>query len=116
MLAIGDEGLRAVQHIAVAGLLRARLHALEVGAGARLAHRDRADQFARRELRQPLLLLLAGAVVEDVGRDDSPMQRRANRVEPRQRDLAVDPRLTREAAARAAVLFRHPSAEQAALP
>src|SRR5262249_57223349 len=41
VLAVGDEGLRAVEHIAVARLLRRRAHALQVGAGAGLAHGDR---------------------------------------------------------------------------
>ena len=82
VLAVGDEGLRAVEHIAVAGFLRGGAHALQVGAGAGLGHGDRADQLAGRELRQPALLLLLGAVMQDIGRDDAGMQRRAERVEP----------------------------------
>ena len=85
VLAVGDEGLRAVEHVAVAGLLRGRAHALQVGAGARLGHGDGADQLAGRELRQPALLLLLGAVMQDVGRDDAGMQRRAERVEAGER-------------------------------
>ena len=101
VLAVGDEGLGAVEHIAVAGLLdRGGPHALQVGAGAGLAHGDGADQFAGRELRQPALLLLLGAVVQDVGRDDAGMQRRAERVEAGEAVLAVDHRLMGEACRR----------------
>ncbi len=53
-------------------------------------------------LRQPALLLLLGAVVQDVGRDDAGMQRRAERIEAAERQFAVDHRLVREAAAGAA--------------
>ena len=37
VLAVGDEGLRAIEHVAVAGFLRLRAHALQVRAGAGLA-------------------------------------------------------------------------------
>ena len=84
VLAVGDEGLRAVEHIAVAGFLGRGAHALQVGAGAGLAHRDGADEFAGDELGQPAPLLLLGAVMQDVGRDDAGMQRRAERVEARE--------------------------------
>ena len=79
VLAVGDEGLRAVEHVVVAALLGRACDALQVGAGAGLGHGDGADQLAGRQLRQPALLLLLGAVVEDVGRDDAGMQRRAER-------------------------------------
>ena len=80
-LAVGDEGLRAVDAVVVAVLFRAGLDALQVGAGARLGHGDGADQLAGRHLRQPFLLLLFRAVVEDVGRDDGIVQRDAEAVD-----------------------------------
>jgi hypothetical protein len=115
VLAVGDEGLGAVEHVAVAGFLRLGAHALQVGAGARLGHGDGADQLAGRHLRQPALLLLLGAVMQDVGRDDPRMQRRAEGVEAGERVFAVDHRLVREAAAGAAIFLRHGGAEQAGL-
>ena len=75
-------------------------------------HRDGADHFAGRELRQPAFLLLLGAVVEDVGRDDAGMQRRAESIEAGEREFAVDHRLMREGAAGAAIFLRHRRAEQ----
>ena len=116
VLAVGDEGLRAVEQVAVAGLLRGGLHALQVGAGARLGHGDGADQFAGGELRQPALFLLLGAVVQDVGRNDPGMQRRAERIEAGQHHFPVDHRLVREGAARPAVFLRHRGAQQARRP
>ena len=51
--------------------MRARLDRLQIGARARLRHRDRADQLAAGHPRQPALLLFLGAVVEQVVRDDA---------------------------------------------
>ncbi len=112
MLAVGDERLRAVEHIAVAGLLRGGAHALEIGTGAGLAHRDGADQFAGGELRQPAALLVFGAVMQNVGRDDTGVQRRAKGVEARKAQLPVDHGLVREGAAGAAILFGDRRTEQ----
>jgi hypothetical protein len=91
---------------------RGRAHALQIGAGAGLAHGDGADHFAGGELRQPAPLLLLGAVAQDVGRDDARMQRRAERVEAGERIFAVDHRFMGERAAGAAIFLRHRSAEQ----
>ncbi len=113
VLAVGDEGLGAVEHVAVAGFLRRRAHALQIGAGAGLGHGDGADHLAGRELRQPALLLIFGAVVKNVGRDDPGMQRRAEGIETGERKFAIDHRLMREASARAAIFLRHRCAEQA---
>ena len=75
MPAVGDEGLAAVEQVAAVALLdRGGLDALQVGSGGRLAHRDRADQLAGGQLRQVLLLLRLGAVVQDVGRNDLAVQ------------------------------------------
>src|SRR5690606_18538303 len=63
--------------------------------------------LAARHLRQPLLLLLFGAVVEDVRRDDRAVQADAEAVDADMADRLEDRALMREGAARAAILFRH---------
>ena len=73
-LAIGDEDLLARDHQLIAVTDRLGLDALQVGSGTRLGHRDGADHLAGNHLRQPFLLLLLSAVLEDVGRDDLRMQ------------------------------------------
>ena len=55
---VGDPHLGAVEHVAIAALLGAQLHADDVGAGARFAHRERADVLAGDEPRQIRALLL----------------------------------------------------------
>ena len=60
--AVGDPHLRAVEHVVVALFFGAQLHADDVRAGVRLAHRERADMLAGHELRQILLLLRFRAV------------------------------------------------------
>src|SRR5271166_616185 len=68
VLAVGDEGLRAIEHVAIAGLPRRRAYALKVGPGAGLAHGDRAHELAAHELGQPAPPLLFRSVMQDVGR------------------------------------------------
>ena len=116
VLAVGDEGLRAVEDVAVALLHRGGADALQVGAGAGLAHGDGADHLAAGELGQPALLLLLGAEAQDVGRDDAGMQRRAERIHAGEAVGAVDDRLVGEGAAGAAVFLGDHGAEQARLP
>jgi hypothetical protein len=116
VLAVGDEGLGAVENVTIALFHRGGAHVLQVGAGARLAHRDGADHLAARQLRQPALLLLLGAEPPDVGRDDAGMQRRAEAVEAAEAVGAVDDGLVRKAAAGAAVFLRDHRAQQARLP
>src|SRR6202040_4005715 len=112
MLAVGDEGLRAVEHVAVAGLLRGGAHALEVRAGAGLAHGNGADELAADEPRQPAPLLLLGAVMQNVRRHDAGMERRAESVEAGEAELAADHRLMREAAPCPAILLGDGRAEE----
>lgn len=50
----------------IALTLRARPNALQVRAGVRFGHRDRTDQLAAGHAGQVTLLLLLGAVVEQV--------------------------------------------------
>ena len=63
---VGDPHLGAVQHVAVAALLRAQLHAHDVRAGGMLAHRERADVLAGHERGQIAPLLRGGAVAPDL--------------------------------------------------
>src|SRR5262249_23591793 len=112
MLAVSDEGLRAVKHIAIARLLCRRAHALQVGAGARLAHGDRADELTSDELGQPAPFLLVGAVVQNRSRNDAGMRRRPEGVETRKAQSPTDPRFVREGAAGAAVFFRDRRAKE----
>src|SRR3546814_5788690 len=57
ILSVADEGLLAVDDIAIVGAPRRGAHRLEVRPGAGLGHRNRADQFARRHARQPAMAL-----------------------------------------------------------
>src|SRR3546814_18903857 len=57
VLAVGDEGLRAVEAIAITVRLSVGLDRLQIGAGARFGHRQRAEAFAADHLRQVFLFL-----------------------------------------------------------
>ena len=81
-LAVGDEGLLAVDDVAVALPARGGPHALQVGAGAGLGHGDGADQSRRAPSRAASALLLLGAVVQDVMRDDAAVDRHAGSALP----------------------------------
>ena len=92
---------------------RACAHALQVGAGTGLGHGDGADHLAGGEPGQPALFLLLGAVMQDVGRHDAGMQRRAEGVEAGEREFPVDHRLMGEAATGTAIFLGHRRAQQA---
>ena len=64
--AVGDPEFRAVQDVAVAALLGAKLHRHDVGAGARLRHRERAEMLAGDQLRQIARLLLGVAPAKNL--------------------------------------------------
>ena len=70
VLAVGDEGLGAIQDVIVAILDRAGANGLQVAAGARLGHGDGAHGFTGDHLGQPVLSLLLTAHVAEVRRDD----------------------------------------------
>jgi hypothetical protein len=63
---VGDPHLVAVEHVAVVALFGAQLHRHHVGAGARLAHGQRAHMLAGAELRQVFRLLLPRAPAVDL--------------------------------------------------
>src|SRR5437660_6701068 len=104
---------RAVEHIPVAGLFRRGAHALQVRAGAGLAHGDGADKFAGNELWQPATFLFVGPVMENVGRDDTGVQRRPERIESRKTQFPADHCFVRKTAAGPAVLFGHGRTKEA---
>ncbi len=112
MLAIGDEGLGAVEHIPVSRPERGRPHALQIRSRAGLGHGNGANQFPGRQPRQPAFLLFFGPVMQDVGRNDARMKRSTERIEPRKAVFAIDDRLVRKGATRATVFFRHGGAQE----
>src|SRR3546814_13787015 len=63
---VGDPHLAAVEDVAVALLVGAGAHADDVGAGAGLAHGQRAAVLAGDQLRQVAPLLLAAAVAAEL--------------------------------------------------
>src|SRR6185436_370161 len=71
VIAVRDEGLRTLDDVVPIDEVGARLHRLQIRAGARLGHRYGADQLARGHARQPALLLFLGTVVEQVVSDDA---------------------------------------------
>ena len=93
---VGDEGLGAVEHPAVAVPDRGGADALQVAACGGFGHRDRADALAGRHRRQPAGLLLLGAQVDEVGDGDVVLQ--------------AEPRAERRRAHRGE-LFHHHAAE-----
>ena len=64
--AVGDPHLRAIEHVAVALAFGARRHRDDVGAGAGLGHRERADMLAGDQLGQIARLLRRRAVAHDL--------------------------------------------------
>ncbi len=115
--AVRDPHLRAVGDPAIAFLLGAAGHrADDVGAGAGLAHRERADPFAAAELGQVFLLLRFVRVVGDVLHAEVRMRavRKADRARAA-RDFLHRDDVREIAELRAAVLARHRDAEQAHL-
>lgn len=116
--AAGDEGLGAVEDVvgAVLAQLGGGLHAREVGAGARLGHRDGPHLLAGDELRQVALLLLVGGQHLDVGQGEQHVHAGAAELDARARGLLVEDGLELVAVqAGAAELLGHVDAEDAQL-
>src|ERR1700730_16883699 len=65
-LAVRDEGLLAGDDVFITLAVRAGANALQVTAGSRLGHADGADDFAGNQARQPLLLLLLAAIMQQI--------------------------------------------------
>jgi hypothetical protein len=93
-----------------------RAHPLQVAAGTGLGHRDRRDQLAAHQTRQPALLLLLGAQLADVGDDDVGVHGEPEPTRAGPGDLLGDDRVVAEVLdPGAAVLRRDVEAEQALL-
>ncbi len=106
----GDEGLGAVEDVvgAVLGESGGGGDAGEVGAGARLGHRDRGHDVAGDEAGQPAGLLLLVGVLQQIGQHQAGVHARGPEADAGPRGLLGHHRLVLEAAlARAAVLLRH---------
>ncbi len=78
-MAVGDEGLRAVDDPVGAVAARGRPDRGQVGAGAGLGHRDGGDQLAGAEAGQPLGLPLVGGQVHQVRGDHVEVDAEAGR-------------------------------------
>ncbi len=78
-MAVGDEGLGAVDHVLVAVTHRPRLDAGDVGAGVRLGDAEARDALALDRRHEVPLLLLLGAEQEDRRRGHVGVHRHAHR-------------------------------------
>ena len=115
--AVGDEGLRAVDHVVVAVADRLGSDARDVGAGARLGDPEAADLLALDPRHEVALLLLLGAQQVDRGQDHVGLHREAHVGPARARvahALGADQRVV-VVAALSAVLLREAEAEVAEL-
>ncbi|MNT28578.1 hypothetical protein D3C72_1642740 [compost metagenome] len=96
----------------IAFAYRRRLDALQVGTGARLRHRDRADHCAGRHLRQVGRFQVIAAVVLDIGRDDLRVQAEAKAGAAGARLLLHQHHAVQLVAAGAAILLGHAGAQE----
>ncbi len=112
MVAVGDEGLGAVDDVVLAFSHCLGLDPLEVGTGAGLGHRDGGHDRAGGHLGEPLLLLLLGAVVQQVVRDDAAVQRGSPAAVTDASLLLDQDRLVEERPASPAILLRDRRAQQ----
>lgn len=110
--AVGYESLCAGDEIAVSGLGGARADGLQVGSGSRLGHRDGTDPLPRRQLRQPTLFLLFGAVGEDVVRNNTGVHAELHRAVTGADLLLEQDRFVGEGAAASAVFLRDRHAQK----
>ena len=115
--AVGDERLRAVDHVLVAVADRGGADAGDVGAGARLGDPEAADLLALDPGHEVALLLLLGAEQVDRRQDHVGLDREAHVGAARAgvaHALGADQRVV-VVAALAAVLLREAEAEEAEL-
>ena len=112
--AVGDERLGPVEDVVVALVDRGGADALEVGARARLGHRDRRDLRAADEVREPALLLLVVRAGDEVRHDHVVEQREGRAVDAAPGHLLADHHVVAEVGrAPAAVLLVELESEQA---
>ena len=113
VLPVGDEGLGAIEDVVVAVADGTGLDPLQVRASARFAHGDGRDQFSRGKFRQPALLLLLGAVVQNIVGADGAVDRVAEiRAHPGFLQFLDHHRFMHKAASPAAVLLRNSGQQQ----
>ena len=116
MHAAGDECLGAVDDPVVTVADGRGTHTRQVGAGARLGHRDRCDDFAGAELRQPPLLLLLVGQPQQIWSDHVVVQPESDAaVAARGRFLGDDHVVAEISIAASAVLLRHRHPEKSLL-
>ena len=116
MPAIGDKGLAAVEQVAAVRLLdRGGLDALQVRAGCRLAHGNRAHHLATGQLGQVPGFLLGRTVVQDVRRHDFAVQPEADTGEAAAGQLLHLDHRIQLVRLGAAVFLRHGHAQKAVL-
>ena len=115
VLAVGDEGLGAVEDVMITVLHGVGLDALQVGAGTGFAHGDGADQLAADHLRQQALLHFLGTVMLDIGRHDFGVQAPADAGQASAGDFLADHHAVEEVGADAAVLFAYHGAQETLL-
>ena len=92
---------------------RLRAHRLQVAAGMRLGHAERADRLAAHHLRQPMPLLLLGAERQDVGGDEIGVDQKAGPAGADAPKLLEHDDVEQIVEAEAAVFLRHGAAQQA---
>jgi hypothetical protein len=114
-LAVRDEGLLARDDIVVAVKNRARSNALQVAAGPRLGHGNRADGLAGDHAWQPFLFLLLRAVADEIAAADVIVDREigCGTREAGISEFLDDNRVVTEVTADTAVLLGHLGAKQA---
>ena len=116
-LAVGNEGLLAVQHVVAALSHRGRADALQIAARAWLAHRDRGDELTGAVTRQPAFALPGAGQANQIVADDVVVhgEARAVRADPGQL-LVHDQVVGVVGVAAAAVLLVDVDPEQAGPP
>ena len=110
--AIGDEGLRSIEHEVITSVEGGAADSLEVGSGSRLAHCDSADNFAAGHCRQIAFFLSVAAVAENVGRHDFVVQTEAQPGETSARNLFKHHHRIETIGVRPAILLGHRQAKQ----
>src|SRR5690606_19856902 len=112
VVAVGDVGLGAIEHVVVAIAPRRGADRLQVAARARLGHRDRADALATSHRRQPAPLLLVVRIAQEIVGDDFRVQREAGPGRPRAGELLDQDRAVATIDPGATELLGHGHAEQ----
>src|SRR5690606_32111880 len=103
--AVGDVGLRTVQHVVVAIADGGGADRFDVGAGARLGNGDGGDQLAGEQPRHVLVDQARAAVFVDIGQHDIRVQADADAAVAAVTQLLADDAVVTEVEAEAAILL-----------